>query len=426
MSLKGANYSYRIGLKLFKEGKLETALIHFNKTLKIFPNYPEVLSDKGAVLAKLERYEEAFETLTKALRLNPNLTNAMNNMNFVLKKLGKSPQPEEKKDLSPRHPFDIRNNPEHQGMLNAMFEKSGGFTVKETRKLPYEGKDSNYQFVEGLNLLEAMKLQEARSYYEKSVKRHSDKGDLWNNLGVVLKALHNNEQAFQCFEKALQINPQYYIGWYNKGGIYFDLEYYEKAIESFNKALELNSDCGEAKNDRTIARDRLGIFSMDGMQESFDMMMSGRHMRAVLNKGSALVDLGNGKDAIIGYSEKFYKNEEKAYKFARKGKESMRAGKHQEALRYYDKAIQINPEIGSVWLWKSHILTTMNRRQEGFQCAERALELDPHISLAWLIKGSIQLEDHQRTEAVSSFLECLRIDPFDEDAKNQLQKAKTL
>jgi len=47
------------------------------------------------------------------------------------------------------HPLDIRSNPEHQGMLKAMFEKIGAYTVKETSKPPYIGKDNNYELVEG-------------------------------------------------------------------------------------------------------------------------------------------------------------------------------------------------------------------------------------------------------------------------------------
>ncbi len=97
MDLEKAKISYITGLDFFKKGELELALINFNKALKIHPNYSEVLSDKGAVLAKLERYEEALETLNKALKLDPHLPIATTNKNFVLKKLGKSTQQKKKK-----------------------------------------------------------------------------------------------------------------------------------------------------------------------------------------------------------------------------------------------------------------------------------------------------------------------------------------
>jgi tetratricopeptide (TPR) repeat protein len=320
------------------------------------------------------------------------------------------------------NPFDIRSNPEHQEMLRAMFEKTGGYRIFETNKPPYMGKDNSYQFVEGLNLLEGMKLHEALKYYEDKIKQYGDKVDLWNNLGVTLKALYNNKQAFECYEKALKINPQYYIGWYNKGGIYFDLKRYEKAIECFDKALELNSDCGEARNDRSIARQRLGIFSIDMMKESFNMMLSGKNMRASMNKGSALVDLGNGKDAIIGYSETFYKEEDEVNELYAKGVEFTRDGKYKEALQYLDQAIKINPEMGLVWFMKAGALISNNRNQEASRCVQHALKLDPNLAHAWLLKGSLHVDAHEFEMAIKSYLQCLRIDPFEEYAKSQLQK----
>ncbi len=116
MDLEKAKISYTVGLDFFKKGKFELALLHFNKALNINPNYSEVLSDKGAVLAKLERYEESLETLNKALKLDPYLTNAIKNKNFVLKKLGKKPEEEKKKEPIVRRvyvgqkmfvPFDV-------------------------------------------------------------------------------------------------------------------------------------------------------------------------------------------------------------------------------------------------------------------------------------------------------------------------------
>ncbi|MFX0010011.1 MAG: tetratricopeptide repeat protein [Candidatus Hermodarchaeota archaeon] len=320
-----------------------------------------------------------------------------------------------------RNPLDIGSNPEHQAMLRAMFEKTGWYRVEETLKSPYRNKETTYKFIEGINLLEQMKLNEALNYYKKVIKNNANRVDLWNNLGVTLKALHDNNQAFKCYEQALKINPQYYIGWYNKGGLYFDLEMYEDAIESFNKALDFNPNCGEARNDKIVAEERLGIFSLDGMKESFDFMLSGHLLRANLNKGSALVDLGNGKDAIIGYSESFYKNAEEVNSLYKKGLSFLKKNQCKEALYYYEKAIKLNPEMAIVWYSKAQALRMLNNREEAFRCIKHALKLDPNLLYVWLFKGTFHLEDQQIEEAKSSFFECLRINPFDPNAKMLLR-----
>lgn len=59
--LKGANESYKIGLNYIKKGKLEFALVHFNRALRLKPDYHEILSDKAALLAKLKEESLIYE-----------------------------------------------------------------------------------------------------------------------------------------------------------------------------------------------------------------------------------------------------------------------------------------------------------------------------------------------------------------------------
>lgn len=58
-----------------------------DKALKIFPEFIEVLADKGAVLIKLQRYEEALDTLNKALEYKPNYSIVLTNKKYLSKQL---------------------------------------------------------------------------------------------------------------------------------------------------------------------------------------------------------------------------------------------------------------------------------------------------------------------------------------------------
>jgi len=68
-------------------GRLEVAILNLDKALKIFPEFTEVLADKGAVLIKLQRYEEGLDTLNKALEYKPNYTIALTNKRYLSKQL---------------------------------------------------------------------------------------------------------------------------------------------------------------------------------------------------------------------------------------------------------------------------------------------------------------------------------------------------
>jgi tetratricopeptide (TPR) repeat protein len=64
----------------------------------------------------------------------------------------------------------------------------------------------------------------------------------WSEKGLSLHNLGNNEEAIECYNKALEIDPNYAKVWNDKGAILTDLAKHEEAIECFDKSLELNPD----------------------------------------------------------------------------------------------------------------------------------------------------------------------------------------
>ena len=64
----------------------------------------------------------------------------------------------------------------------------------------------------------------------------------YNNLGNVYKTLHKFDEAKKCYEKALELKPNYIESIGNLGNLYFELNNYEKAILQMKKVLSLNSE----------------------------------------------------------------------------------------------------------------------------------------------------------------------------------------
>jgi tetratricopeptide (TPR) repeat protein len=78
----------------------------------------------------------------------------------------------------------------------------------------------------------------------------------WYNKGLVDKVERRLEEAVQCYDKALEIDPKYVQAWYGKGDALYimgrcgkvvvDLEealvlaFLEEALQCFDKALKLD------------------------------------------------------------------------------------------------------------------------------------------------------------------------------------------
>jgi len=89
---------------------------------------------------------------------------------------------------------------------------------------------------------------EAQKIFKVVSKFKEDLGSF--GLGYVFALQKMNEEALAAFEKAIELNPQYYKAWYNKGVMLVNLNRYEHALAAFEKAIELNPQYSEAWNNK--------------------------------------------------------------------------------------------------------------------------------------------------------------------------------
>jgi len=65
---------------------------------------------------------------------------------------------------------------------------------------------------------------------------------VWHSRGIVFAKLCKHENAIECFDEALKINPNHEKAWYNKGFSFWELHKFEKAFECFDKVKEIESN----------------------------------------------------------------------------------------------------------------------------------------------------------------------------------------
>jgi tetratricopeptide (TPR) repeat protein len=60
----------------------------------------------------------------------------------------------------------------------------------------------------GQSFLEDGKFSDALGFFEQALLLNQDDPNLWNNKGVVLRSLGRYEEAMECFNKSLEIDPR--------------------------------------------------------------------------------------------------------------------------------------------------------------------------------------------------------------------------
>ena len=75
---------------------------------------------------------------------------------------------------------------------------------------------------------------------DRILKQYPDNFTVWNLMGIVKAKSGNYSEATNCFEKVVQLNPQFPDGFNNLGNVLTQQAKFDEAIIAFKKALSLN------------------------------------------------------------------------------------------------------------------------------------------------------------------------------------------
>jgi len=78
--------------------------------------------------------------------------------------------------------------------------------------------------------------------YDKVLQVHPNYHIVWNNRGIALMYLARFDEAIASYDKAIALQPNYYPAWYSKACCYALQGHVELAIKSLQEAIELNPE----------------------------------------------------------------------------------------------------------------------------------------------------------------------------------------
>jgi tetratricopeptide (TPR) repeat protein len=80
-------------------------------------------------------------------------------------------------------------------------------------------------------------------------------------------------------------------------------------------------------------------------------------------------------------------------------------GRYDEAVRCYEKALEIDPRFAMAWNNKGASLGNLGRYRydEAIRCYEKALEIDPRIAAAWYNKAHAEESLGRREAGAKSY-----------------------
>jgi tetratricopeptide (TPR) repeat protein len=270
-----------------------------------------------------------------------------------------------------------------------------------------------------------------------------DRPELWVLKGQILRKIDRREEALECFNRALQIDPNYMpaheelIGTLKDAGrldeavlaenqrslskrpdleqkineMIFEFKKATSAVES--GGTEGPTEAGEIKgppipdvqSDKPVpspapapkpARGLIDIAKDALKARDFDSaMIQAQHILrsdpgnhdANLVLIEALVSKGNLREAAPKIHTFYEKNNMDPKAWYWRGELARREGKWGAAVQYFSKAVSLNPTLVEAWVSMGQALLEHDRFNGADESFSRALEIETNNTRAWLGKG---------------------------------------
>ena len=147
------------------------------------------------------------------------------------------------------------------------------------------------------------------------------------------------------------------------------------------------------------------------------------------DRGLELLSLGKYDEAIEYFDKSLETDPDNDDALNFKGVSLESLGKYDEAIEYFDKAIEIHPDNEKALNNKGLALGELGKHKEAIECFDKAIEIEPNYDKAFFNKG-VELELHGKLEeAIEYYDKAIGINPNYEKAlirKGLMQIKKNL
>jgi tetratricopeptide (TPR) repeat protein len=297
---------------------------------------------------------------------------------------------------------------ELRGELEALLYRTTGESVAPPEPLAL---DVAGWVNKGLSLRALGRNQEAVECFDNALDLDPDCATAWLDKGVAVGVLGRHAESVSCYRRVVELDPQDVLAWNNLGRSLLALGRDQEALTACGRALKLDPGYGRAWNTMGTVLTSLG--QRDEALAAFDkaVAIDPNSSIAWKNRGSCLARLGRHKDAVESFAKAVNIDPLYTDAWVSRGLSLAALRNFKGALACYETALGIDPSHGDAWAYRGNRLIELGRHEEALASFERAIRLDAKNDAAWEGKGEALISFGMHREALVSFDRALRLIP---------------
>ncbi len=253
--------------------------------------------------------------------------------------------------------------------------------------------------------------QNVETLWVKTLERNPAATLALNNLGTLRLQAGKLDEAASCFQRALEIQPDAPDVLSNLGAARLRQGRLDDAVVHFRRALELEPGSAQANNNLGEALLQQGKF--DEALVHFRKVAEIQPNTAAVedNLGEALFRAGEIDEALIHLAKAVALQPASAEFQINLGNALLREGRQDFALAHLRKAVELRPDMALAHYNLANALLQSAKLDEAGAEYRRTLELDPVFVGAYNGLGNVLLRQGRADEAAAKFRQALTLAP---------------
>ncbi len=421
----GAVENYRMALKFEKSGgiyhalsevylklgKMDEALREVNTALKFQPQNQNYLETLANIQINKKDFKSAIKTFEEIIRLDTNYTYGLYSLARLYQEMKMPAQAVaiyEKITSKIGYDFDVLNKMYDIYLSYKNYEKATEVLEALLQLDPF---NVSIKAILASLYLKSNKLSEARKIYEDIYITNPENKEIQTELVKIYFKQNESDRAFENFSKMLGKDS---LGFWEKvevGELYYNIISQDESAKDI--ALNIFSKLNNDYPDQWIPYYYLGVIDVlnnnnSGYKEKFQkaIQMADTSREAYVNIGLAYFQQNEIDDALETLDEGLIKFPDEYRIYYIKGLSLQRIGKEPESIKYFEKAIEFNPNDIGMLSTIALAYDNQGNYSKSTEIYEMALKLDPQNPL---ILNNYAYNLSERGEKLDKALEMSKI-----------------
>ena len=441
------------GETLAKLGNFNEAIDCYNKAIEILPEYmtESLWMLKGRALSQISEFDKAIECFNQVLKINPDSEIAENEKHATKKLKEKSITNAEKEvenlNMRINDAYETHQKLRRQGIQSDILQKTlydalSNENFKErmleelielakdrkpTKDKPVKQEVTDFiskqkAEVLGIDPIVALRKGTVRPEnadehkrkireFEEKIKRNPNNSNLRYEMGSNYLGLGEYDLAIKCYNKALILDPNKYMFRLMKGTAYLLSERYHNAFECYQEALRMKPGDANLMTLHQIAGkkiiDNTPVYVNDIDKEKEYLNRFSKSTVSWFERGLDAISKNQYEKALNFFDEALRIEGNYASALLHKGHIYYFRGEYKQAIKYYNKIIELNLDLATLmlelWVNKGVCHRQIGEKEQALNCYGRALEINPQDFDTIFNLGNVLSDLDRLDEALESY-----------------------